>query len=254
MDELTYIDISLIDEPESAMRDEIDEEKLSELTDSIRTNGILQPLVLRPKGERFEVIAGHRRLKAAWRAQVSKIPCVVRPATDSEAIIIRMHENLVREDVDVVSEARFIAQSIEKLGIEVSEFAKILGRSITYVEDRLTIAEMPAAFIDGLRSGDLKLGVALGLMQIPDEAVREDYMYQAMREGATVDLVRYWVKEYFRMYHEHKEAGGQPQAFQPPPPAQEILWPCAKCGGSGPHSGMQVVRIHYPDCPVHSEP
>src|SRR3990167_783747 len=140
---LQSVPIELIDDPEVAMRQQFDEEKLQELAESIKKHGVLQPLVLRERGGRFEIIAGHRRLAACGIARLGKVPALVRNATDSETAILRMHENLIREDVDPVSEAIFIANQIKALRTDLAAFAKMLGKSEQYIGDRLSIAEMP---------------------------------------------------------------------------------------------------------------
>src|SRR3990167_7076615 len=101
-----YTDI--IDDPVHAMRSDIDRAELFELADNIKQNGLINPITVRPVGNRYEVVAGHRRLSACKIAGKIKITCVVRALTDAEGFAIKAAENLERVDVDPVDEANFI--------------------------------------------------------------------------------------------------------------------------------------------------
>src|SRR3990167_5001696 len=111
------IDTNLIDNPgrDARMSHEISE--FDDLYVSIRENGILQPLLVRPKGDRYEVIAGNRRLQVARKLGLSEVPCMVRDANDNETAIYRFEENLKRADITVVEEAKYIAESLSALNI-----------------------------------------------------------------------------------------------------------------------------------------
>ena len=242
------IDLHLIDEPENAMRSEINEEKLNELTESIRQNGILQALVVRQKGERFEVIAGHRRLLAARRAGLSQAPCLERVATDTEVFIIRMHENLVRHDVDVVSEARFIAEAITKSGFSEKELSEKLGRSEAYIRDRLTIAEMPEYIIVALRAEKIKLGVALALFEITDEQTRFNYVNSAIADGCTVENAKEWLRMWRRDSFPVLNNPETAQSYVPPTAPPVVLHRCEACGAADTADNLRWVRIHIAPC------
>lgn len=102
----------LIDDPVVAMRSELDRNELFELADNIKQNGLINPITIRPSGDRFEVVAGHRRLSACKIAGKIKIACVVRILSDSEVFAIKAAENLERADINPIDESVFIAQYI----------------------------------------------------------------------------------------------------------------------------------------------
>src|SRR3990167_9330228 len=137
------IDTNLIDNPgrDARMSHEISE--FDDLVISIRQNGILQPLLVRPRGDRYEVIAGNRRLQAARRLGLSEVPCMVRDANDNETAIFRFEENFKRSDITVIEEAKYIAEAITALGITIEEFAEKINRSADWIENRLSVADMP---------------------------------------------------------------------------------------------------------------
>jgi ParB family chromosome partitioning protein len=112
-DQMQNIGIDVIDDPHAPVRTAMDEEKLVELANSIKLHGLIQPITVRKVGPRYEVIAGHRRLKACRRAGVALVPSIVREVNDAKADELRMAENLYREDVNPVDEARYIRRMID---------------------------------------------------------------------------------------------------------------------------------------------
>jgi len=250
MADFKFVDIKLIDPPAQEMRIDLNAKDFKELCESISKNGILQPLLLRPRGERFEIIAGVRRFRAAQALGLSEVPAMARDATDSEAIIYRMHENLVREDTDPVSEALFIVRSMRDLEWKTEEFAEMLGRSVKYVEDRLRISEMPDYLMDFLKNKEISLGVALALDEIDDDRVKRDWAYAAVRDGMTVSGAKNALSHYKKMksqasYEPVKQ--GQPIA---PVELPEEVYQCARCGKESSVSDLHFVRVHLVACPT----
>ena len=182
-----------IDDPKDAMRSEIDRDALFELAENIKQNGLINPITVRPVGRRYEVVAGHRRISACKIAGKIKIPCVVRELDDKQAFSVMAAENLERADVDVVDESIFVKRFIDQTGESVSEVAKRLKRSPMWIESRLAVGEMPEYMQQGLKAKELKLGVALTLMQITDESTRYMWTLQAIRDGVSVAQAEYWL-------------------------------------------------------------
>lgn len=180
------INIGLVERPNPPIRQFFDEQELSRLVASIRENGILVPLMVRAKGDKFEVIDGDRRLNAAWEAGVREIPVVVYDLDDRQTHVQRMLANLDRDDTDPVSEAKYCAKLINEKIFTPEEYATKLGRSISWVEDRLTIAEMPEYMQDAISNKAISLGVCLELNDIKEERTKERYFKEALRSGMTI--------------------------------------------------------------------
>jgi ParB family chromosome partitioning protein len=193
IENIKEISTDLIDDPESSMRSELDRDGLFNLADNIKQNGLINPITVRPKNKRFEVVAGHRRFSACKIAGKIKISCVVRDLSDNEAFAVMAAENLEREDVNLVDESVFISQYIEKTKKSVSDVAKDLRRSVSYVESRLSIGQMPDYMQAYLKTGQMKLGVALALVQITDENMRRVWSEMAVRDGVSVAQADYWL-------------------------------------------------------------
>ena len=182
-----------IDDPANAMRSELDRAGLFELADNIKQNGLINPITVRPRGDRYEVVAGHRRLSACKIAGIIKIKCVVRDLSDNEVFAVMAAENLERADVDPVDESIFIAQYMEQTGQSIPQVAKALRRSVQYVETRLAVGLMPDYMQNYIKSGELKLGAALALVQITDDARRHVWVDMAVRDGVSVAQAEYWL-------------------------------------------------------------
>lgn len=193
IENIKEISTDLIDEPIAGMRTEQDRDALFELADNIKQNGLINPITVRPKGVRYEVVAGHRRLNACKIAGKIKIECVVRELDDNKTFEVMASENLERADVDPVDEAIFISEYIKKTSKTIAEVAKALRRSVGYVEGRLAIGQMPDYMQAYLKTGQMKLGVALALVQITDENMRRVWSEMAVRDGVSVAQAEYWL-------------------------------------------------------------
>lgn len=187
------ISIDIIDDPAFAMRSELDRDGLFDLAENIKQNGLINPITVRPKENRYEVVAGHRRLCACKIAGKIKINCVVRELTDDQVFEIMTAENIERADVDPVDEAIHLSREIERTGKTSAELAKQIRRSLAYVESRLAIGQMPDYMQEHLKSGQIKIGVALNLFQITDDARRRLWVEMAVRDGISVAQAELWL-------------------------------------------------------------
>ncbi|MEK7511262.1 MAG: ParB/RepB/Spo0J family partition protein [Patescibacteria group bacterium] len=234
----------LIDLPEKQMRRDIDRDDLHALADNIKANGLINPITVRPVGNRFQLVAGQRRLLAMGIAGIIRIPCVVRDLTDDDAINVMAAENIERADVDLIDESNFIKLAMEASSADVSGMAKRMNRSEKYVANRLAVAEMPDYMQTFLKSGELKLGSALLLMQIEDEAKRRLWVGMAIEQNATERQVDYWI-------YQHK-LGTLPDAIRseddvPGAPASEYkqdMFVCAVDGKEYPAGDCTAVFVY----------
>src|SRR3990170_4699047 len=148
-----------------------DEIKLQELAMSIRNQGIIQPLVVRPKGERFELIAGERRWRAAMKAGLDRVPVVVREASDHDALQLALIENLQREDLNPIEEATGYRRLQEEFTWSQEEVAEKVGKSRPTVANALRLLSLPSEVQQEVASGNLPAGQARALLGLQGEAV-----------------------------------------------------------------------------------
>ena len=183
----------VISDPKDPMRSDLDRTGLFELADNIRQNGLINPITVRPVGDVYEVVAGHRRLAACRIAGLVKIQAIVRVLDDQKAFEVMAAENLERADVDPVDEAIFIERFIRQSNKTPAEVAKSLRRSVGWVETRLAVGLMPDYMKACLKSGSLKLGAALALAQIDDDPLRRVWVDMAVRDGISVAQAEFWL-------------------------------------------------------------
>lgn len=146
-----------------------DQDKIEELTASIRNQGIIQPLVVRAKGEQFELIAGERRWRAARKAGLDQVPVVVREASDHEALQLALVENLQREDLNPIEEANGYRKLQEEFHWSQETVAERVGKSRPAVANALRLLSLPAEVQQEIVSGNLPVGQARALLGLQSE-------------------------------------------------------------------------------------
>ena len=146
------------------------EEALQDLAESIRQHGILQPLSVRRSGAGYELIAGERRLRAAQIAGLGEIPCIVMTMDDKESGLAAMVENLQRQDLDFIEEARGIQSLMDKWAISQEQTAKMLGKSQSAIANKLRLLKHSDPVLDALRGANLTERHARALLKLTSES------------------------------------------------------------------------------------
>jgi ParB family chromosome partitioning protein len=169
-------------------------EALDELASSIRSSGILQPLVARRNGERYEILVGERRWRAAQRAGLTRVPVLLRDATDAEALELALVENLLREDLNPLEEADAYQRLMAEFGWTQEALAGRLGRDRSSIANALRLRRLPEIIQDDLRAGRLTMGHARALLGLATPAaqlrLREQILAQDWSVRATEAGVR----------------------------------------------------------------
>jgi ParB family chromosome partitioning protein len=145
-----------------------DEEHIRELADSIRENGILQPLLVRARGSEYEIVAGERRYRASVMLELPELPCLVVEADDRHAFVMAMIENLQREDLNPVEEAKAYRALIEQFDLSQEDVAQRVGKNRSTVANSLRLMNLPLDILDDVQSGRLTAGHARAILQIPE--------------------------------------------------------------------------------------
>jgi ParB family transcriptional regulator, chromosome partitioning protein len=193
-DPQTQVAIDKISPSPFQPRRAFDEIKLQELAVSIRNQGIIQPLVVRPKGERFELIAGERRWRAAMKAGLSTVPVVMRQASDRDALQLALIENLQREDLNPIEEATGYRRLQDEFTWSQEEVAEKVGKSRPAVTNALRLLSLPSEVQQEVASGNLPAGQARALLGLQSEAViitaYREVVARALSTRETEKLVR----------------------------------------------------------------
>ena len=159
------------------------EEAIEELADSIAERGVLQPILLRPHGEGFEIVAGERRWRAAQRARLHTIPAIVREIDDTTAAEIALIENIQREDLNAIEEAEGFRQLIQKHGHTQDNVAKLVHKSRSHVANLLRLLDLPEFVRQSLVRGDISMGHARAVATAPDP---EELAKEVIAKGLSV--------------------------------------------------------------------
>lgn len=167
-------------------RRSIDSEALTALAASLGEQGVLQPVLVRPKDGRYELIAGERRWRAAQAAGLECIPAIVRPAGDAETLELALVENMAREDLNPVEEARACAALLEELGLTQEQIGQRVGRSRVAISNLLRLLELPDEALRLLEQGTLSEGHGRALLMARDQTARLRLARSAAREGWSV--------------------------------------------------------------------
>lgn len=174
-------------------RREFPGESLRELADSIREQGILQPLVVRRQGDGFELIAGERRWRAAQMIGLTEVPVVLREADDSTALELMLVENLQREGLNPMDEAQGYAELMERFRLTQDSVATKVGRSRAAVANALRLLKLPSAVQDRLRDGRVSTGHAKVILGLPKADLQESVALKVVEESLSVRQTEEWV-------------------------------------------------------------
>jgi ParB family chromosome partitioning protein len=156
-------------------RREFDEQTLADLTASIKAQGVLQPVLVRPsKGGGFELVAGERRFRASGLAGLNDIPAIVRELTDEQSLAIALIENLQREDLNAIEEARGYRQLIEEFGLSQEALATQVGKSRSAVANALRLLKLPDVVQDAISDGSITAGHGRAIMAVEGAPAREE--------------------------------------------------------------------------------
>ncbi len=242
----TNLSLNQISLSSSQPRKYFDSEKMQQLVESVRRDGILQPLLIRPlESERFELVAGERRYRAAQLIGLTEVPVTIREMSDDQARQFALVENLQREDLNPVEETEgileLLALRLEKTVEEVISFLRrmeneaggkatnnvigseessavvnvftSLGRMSweSFVKNRLAILNLPKDILEVLRSGQLEYTKGRALAQIKDESSRQQLLEEAVTQGLSLNQIREKIKVL-----------KSPKSPQPPPEAEEL--------------------------------
>ena len=180
------VDINDIKPNTHQPRKNFDAEKISELAESIKEHGIIQPIVIRKSKSGYELVAGERRWRAAREAGLKRIPGIIRELTEQENAIFAIIENMQRENLNPVEEAEGINQMIKAYGLTQEQVSKSLGKSRPYITNALRILSLPEDALDSLARGEITSGHARALLAIQDKKKQNAVFQKIISEGLSV--------------------------------------------------------------------
>lgn len=238
------VSLDLINDPQRPIRSDLSPESVADLAKSIKQFGIIQPLTVKKVGEKFEVVTGHRRLVAAEIAGLAKVPILITEAPGDIQDILKVHENLYRADVNPVDEADYINYLLKTHKLSPTNVAQLIGKSNSYVSDRLSILNYPTELKEALEGEKIVFSVARELAKIPDKTTMGEYLNYAIKNGITPATAQQWSKDYREMSDRVEESPEEPKEVAPTPKGQEYSVDCALCNGGVALKDSKAIYVH----------
>lgn len=183
---ILFIDINQIKPNSKQPRKNFPDEKIEELARSIEVHGIIQPIMVRPSGEGYEIVAGERRWRAARRAALKQVPCIIRELTEEQNMLVAIIENMQREDLNPMEEAEALNQMITTFGLTQEEVSRSVGKSRPYITNSLRLLKLPEGVRDLVVQGELSNGHARALVSVRDERKQMELANRAAQDGLSV--------------------------------------------------------------------
>ena len=199
MDKISNLSMDLVIRPKKGQRISIDADVIRELAESIKEKGLLQPILVRKDGDRYEIVAGDRRYLAHEMLGLKKIKAIVREMEPKECFVIRSIENLQREDLSAVEEGYIYQEMKDAYKMSIRGIAKNLGISESKIIEKLKIIEMSPEVTKAIHEGRLSGRAAVVLYRIAEEGPRNRYLQSAIDNGINVRTAELWFNDYQKL-------------------------------------------------------
>lgn len=239
------VDIHLIDTNAGQPRKDFDQEKLQELADSIRQHGVVQPILLRQNGERYVIVAGERRFRAARLAGLEKVPAIVKDLDEAQVMEVALIENLQREDLNPIEEAAAIRFLMQQHDLTQEEVSKRLSKSRPAIANSLRLLTLPEPVQAYLRNGKLQAGHARALAGLQDPEAQAVLADKIVGEGLSVRAAESLAREQGQKPPRQKK---EPPATDPDLAAAEASlreWLGTKVSIQGSSQRGRIVIEYY---------
>ena len=210
----SVLPLSQIRTNENQPRKSFDQDKLNELADSIRQNGVLQPILVRKVGDQYEIVAGERRYQAAVLAELKEIPVVIREISDKEVFQLALIENLQRADLNPIEEAQGYSKLIRDNGLTQEQLGKILSKSRSSIANTLRLLDLPDEVQDMMAEGRLSAGHARAILAVADEEARVRLARKVLEERLSVRQTESLAPLFSVMRQEERRREPTPNSFK----------------------------------------
>ena len=242
--DLAHVPVDQIHPNPRQPRKRFDHEATSALADSIRTQGLVQPVVVRPRqAGGFELIAGERRWRAAQQAGTPTIPALVRETDDRDTLLLGIVENVAREQLSPVEEARAYALLIDEFGLTLGEIGERVGRSNPAISNRVRLLELPEDVLGMVERGELSDGHARAVLAVPDNEGRRRLAREIVTKGLTVRAA----ERAARWAGAKRKPRREPRGKVDPALAERVRIACERATGFRPRVTSTRVEIPISD-------
>lgn len=212
--EITELPLELISPNPDQPRTDMDEETLAELADSIKKVGLLQPIIVRPMGEGYQIIAGERRWRACRQVELERVAVRVLNTNETESLEIALIENLQREDLNAIEEARGYKRLLSEFQMTQAELADKVSKSRSTITNALRLLDLPEEVQDLVYGGSLTAGHARAVLSVPEEASRVRLAEKIVSDGLSVREAENLARLFAAGQSERSPRPATPKAFK----------------------------------------
>lgn len=185
-EDIAFVKTELVQDSSQQPRANYDEAKIAELKDSIKEKGVLQPLLVRKKEGGYEVIAGERRLKAARALSLEEIPVIIKNVSDQEALVLALIENIQREELNAIEEAKAFSRLIDDFHFNQEQVAQAVGKDRSTISNIMRLLKLPEEIQDKVVSGDVSAGHARALVGVENLDQQKEFFFLVVNKGISV--------------------------------------------------------------------
>jgi ParB family chromosome partitioning protein len=241
------LSIGLIDEPELATRESMDDQKLESLAGSIRKYGLFNPISVEQRGARYRIMAGHRRFVAHKMNGATSIECKVWPEGTEHAIAIQAGENDEREKINPAEQGSWYEELLaSKCGDDVAALCELVGKPFEYVSSRLLLTRGDPGVLAAVKAKEINLTVATELNKIPADDLRRYYLENAIAHGVSGRVAKQWRIQAEDIARSRQSAPvDEPAAGEAAHAGPVVQEACICCGKTTDLIEMRYVRVHH---------
>jgi len=196
---IAFLPVSLIRPNPFQPREDFEVDAMDELVQSIREKGIIQPILVRPKGEFYELIAGERRFRAAKTLLLNEVPAIIKDADDRDSLEIALIENIQRKELNPIEEARAYQYLIDKFNMTQDEVSEVLGKARVTVTNILRILKLPVEIQDEIKNGKISFAHGRALLEITDPNLQRKLVQDIVSKSLSVRELENMIKA--RRFH-----------------------------------------------------
>ncbi len=213
MSQIKYINLADLLLPEFEAHKSIPEEHITEITESIRSIGIIEPIIVRKNGKQYEIVAGCVRYRCAKLAGLKAAPCIILSLKDKAAEVIKIHENIKRIPLDHIDQGNTFVMMRDKFSMTEQDISAIVGKSIAYISQHITLVSQDEHLIQSVRERKISFSQARELMMVDDKTERRRLQGYCENDGATVFILKTWVQEYKNSLIKNAPSGDSSPVF-----------------------------------------
>ncbi|GAI64761.1 unnamed protein product [marine sediment metagenome] len=196
MSKIIYIELSKLLIPEFEAHKQIPDEYITEITESIKTLGIIEPLIVRKIDKDYEIVAGCIRYRCAKIAGLKSAPCIILGLDKKAAEILKIHENIKRVPLDHIDQGNTFVMMREEFSMTEQDIASLVGKSLSYVSQHISLVSQDEELIRAVREKKISFSQARLLMTVPDKSKRRGWLFTCQNSGATSETLEVWIRDW----------------------------------------------------------